>query len=644
VAAMNCVEHPEMNSLIFERFGLDTEKIIDTLEKDEACKNIEWEKSNVYVVSTQEKVLDEAVRKSHFRSITKSENLFDVCEDLLLKSFINHTYGFSLVRNDVMHIKYQVGDFFKEHSDFLSLNSNIIEEFTLIISLLPTSYTETVVGGETRVKLNSNSITDSKATTTPGGALLFRKDLFHEGLTLEVGRKEILMVNVWGVRKSTDECLVVTFPSESSSHYQSLSHNTEEAAKTMFEREIKEQSKLYVIPVINLKDFPECFFSGYVEFHKKNHSGSSRVIPYACNVCSYEQFRVVYEVLSRQRRGSVSEKDLELLDFFSISGKAAFLELAQTVATDVTKSTASNEKSAVIEKDFVIFDSEEKTRVFADLAKQYNVPYAPFRIVYCEGETKTRGDPIIWSDVQMRLVPVLVTVGDYGNIYGVRHLPRDEDLVTKFEDLMPLKAVKIPDSVTVCRIKDIDDEDEEEEQKQAHKNKPFYLHINYFGDESNVIGLGLRLANNKTPLNKFLKHVCGTRGNRPGHYFVDLDFEYLPGRSDRFVSLSKYCHRDSKENVCFDEKEAQETSNYLAKSNFVERVELLLRNNQIHLHFPQIQSNASIFYCNEVSLFSSKGTKPIACELTTIIDSVCKVNFCSSKRVAIFGRRYCELD
>lgn len=590
------------SSLIFERFGLDTENTIDTLEHDEACKNVEWEKSNVYVVSTQEKVLDEAVRKSHFRSITKSEMLFNVCEDLLVKHFNNDVYDFSLVRNDAMHIKYQVGDFFKEHSDFLSLNSNIIEEFTLIVSVLPTTYDEKVLGGETRVKLNSNSIIDSKATTTPGGALLFRKDLFHEGLTLQAGRKEILMVNVWGIRKSTDEYLVVTFPSEPTSESQSLSQEANETVRTMFEREVKQQSKFYVIPVINLKEFPDCFFSGFVEFEKKNKSGSNRVISYVCNVCSYDQFRVVFEVLSRQRISGnrVLEKDLELLDFFSISGKAALLEIAQVVVTDVAGGAQSNEKSAVIEKDFVIFDSLEKTQVFSDLAKQYKVPYAPFRIVYCEGETKTRSD-FGWSDVKMRLVPVLFTVGDYENIYGVRHIPKDEYLMTQFHTITPLSETTIPGDVKLCRIIDIDDEDEELED--TSENKPFSIAINYFGEESNVIGLGLRLAVHKTPLHKFLRKVCGTSGARPTHYFEGFDFEYLPGRSDKFESLSKYCHRDSKGNVCFDEQEAKETSSYLAENVFVERIENLLRNQQLQLHFPQVQNNSSIHYCNEVRVF-----------------------------------------
>jgi hypothetical protein len=593
-----------MASLVFERFGLDASKIIDTLKGE--CKDIEWEKSNVYKVSTQEKVLDEAVRRSHFRSITKCENLFNFCEELLLGSFANEMYDFSIVRNDAMHIKYQVGDFFKEHSDFLSLNSNIIEEFTFIICVLPTSYEEKVIGGETKVKLNADSVTLSKATTTPGGALLFRKDLFHEGLPLESGQKEILMVNVWGVRRSTDEYLVVTFPKDQFHGSQGLSQaarETEEGEsnKTIFEREMN--SKFYVIPIINFKDFPECFFSGFIEFYKRNNPvASSRLVTYTCNVCNYEQFRVVFEVLTRQRlSGSVmSEVELELLDFFSIPRKAGLLEVAKKLGeAEAAPSTLSEKRTVVIEKDFVIFDSDERTKVFSDMANKLKVPYAPFSIVYCEGETKTRGD-IGWEDAKMKMIPVLFTVGDYGNIFGVRHIPlaSDEDLTAKFEDHMPLSDAKIPEVVNICRI--CDEDGDETLAENAKANEPYVIALNYFSEYSNVCGLGLRLANNKLPLGKFLRKVCGTCGGHPGQYLEDIDLEYLPGRTDRFQPLSKYCHRDSKNQICFDEQEAKETFTHLAKVNFVERIRAHLVDQNIHLHFPQTQNNSSIFYCNEV--------------------------------------------
>jgi hypothetical protein len=52
----------------------------------------------------------------------------------------------------------------------------------------------------------------STATVTPGSALLFRKDLEHEGLLVTAGAKEIVSLNVWCTRKVCPQVLLVTFP------------------------------------------------------------------------------------------------------------------------------------------------------------------------------------------------------------------------------------------------------------------------------------------------------------------------------------------------------------------------------------------------------------------------------------------------
>ena len=49
----------------------------------------------------------------------------------------------------------------------------------------------------------------------PGGALLFRKDLRHEGRVLTAGQKHIVTLNLWAVRRSSPQVLLVTFPTAS---------------------------------------------------------------------------------------------------------------------------------------------------------------------------------------------------------------------------------------------------------------------------------------------------------------------------------------------------------------------------------------------------------------------------------------------
>lgn len=96
-------------------------------------------------------------------------------------------HKYTLRRNDITHIKYEEGGFFKRHRDYLSTTSNLIEEYTLILCVTPENSSETSVdGGNTAIyTFGGSKIFD---TTTPGCGVLFRKDLEHEGLELKRGR------------------------------------------------------------------------------------------------------------------------------------------------------------------------------------------------------------------------------------------------------------------------------------------------------------------------------------------------------------------------------------------------------------------------------------------------------------------------
>jgi len=108
----------------------------------------------------------------------------------------------------------QSGGFFKRHQDYLSLTSNAVEEYTLIMCVTPPEVEAATpaVGGETLVHVNPYFTLASKATTTRGGVLLFRKDLAHEGAPLVAGEKHIVTLNVWAYRKTSRQVLLVTFP------------------------------------------------------------------------------------------------------------------------------------------------------------------------------------------------------------------------------------------------------------------------------------------------------------------------------------------------------------------------------------------------------------------------------------------------
>ena len=112
-----------------------------------------------------------------------------------------------LRRTDFTHIKYSQGGFFKRHRDYLSTTSNFVEEFTLLLCVAPSdvidvivnSSGESVQGGETTIFGYGKST--SYGTTILGTALLFRKDLEHEGAELKRGEKHIITLNIWATRK-----------------------------------------------------------------------------------------------------------------------------------------------------------------------------------------------------------------------------------------------------------------------------------------------------------------------------------------------------------------------------------------------------------------------------------------------------------
>ncbi len=82
---------------------------------------------------------------------------------------------------------------FDAHQDYLSIISNCILEYTLIVGLSD----DPCEGGETVIHLTGGGAIASSAPKKLGGCLLFRKDLLHEGVAVTSGSKHILTVPVY---------------------------------------------------------------------------------------------------------------------------------------------------------------------------------------------------------------------------------------------------------------------------------------------------------------------------------------------------------------------------------------------------------------------------------------------------------------
>ena len=304
--------------------------------------DVAFQDSKLYDSLKEEKFVDKSLRLSEFREL-RDDAIFSLSDRLV--DIVNENERdqkrervFSLVRNDVTHIKYSKGGFFKRHADFLSLTSNVVEEYTLILCVTPPGLAKETQGGETIIHINEGATSNadaishvSKATTTPGHFLLFRKDMDHEGALLTEGEKHILTFNLWCTTTAGGDVLVVTFPKEkeevkkerearekelleSSGKVNAKSDEEGEKEKLLLSLSHSNLSRTYVIPVSKLRHFPDSLLASYVWFDqmdtdktedslagKKAAAGTTTrsrgVITFECLNATYASFSVIYRVL-----------------------------------------------------------------------------------------------------------------------------------------------------------------------------------------------------------------------------------------------------------------------------------------------------------------------------------------------------------
>ena len=135
-----------------------------------------WSPSLLYNTATGKKIKDAARRLSEFRAITNDDELWDACERIVATvSAEDSNYTYALVRNDATHLRYTPGGFFKVHQDFLSLQSNCVDEYTLLLSLNTPDEAAAASGGRTLVYREAGGTGKGEAeaydTTAPGAAL-----------------------------------------------------------------------------------------------------------------------------------------------------------------------------------------------------------------------------------------------------------------------------------------------------------------------------------------------------------------------------------------------------------------------------------------------------------------------------------------
>ena len=187
-------------------------------------------------------------------------------------------------------ITYQPGGFFKRHQDFFSVQGNVVEEHTMLVCVTPSAAAARVQGGATVIHQLGKSH-KLAATTTPGHAVVFRKDLEHEGERLDAGEKRVVSLNLLAIRDSPQgQVLHVTWPASA----------VDESAVDAL-RAAADANASYAIAVADVSSEP---LKNCIEWANQQAADAGQprapVLPYCERLFSFEAFGTVFRILTRR--------------------------------------------------------------------------------------------------------------------------------------------------------------------------------------------------------------------------------------------------------------------------------------------------------------------------------------------------------
>lgn len=609
-----------------------------------------FEDSQLYSGAKKEKFIDLALRMSKFRSIIDPV-LFNIADDLLFKlTESNDLNAFTLVRNDITHIKYEPGGFFKEHRDYLSLRSNIIEEYTLLICVTPPDLANNTVGGETRIHVNCDYIHTSQSTIRSGCGLLFRKDLIHEGLILKSGSKEIVSLNIWVTRKQTmnDGILFVTFPETE------VNDNIDPIIDAVY-------GQSYVLSINQILKYPNSILTNY--YHFSSGFNNDKIVKYQCNKATYQQFGVIFKALLGMYLSLGEYKDhASILDFFGFGPETLLIDFigdgkikselpelenypetqeddpqiflglgdcccnkcgrsklvtnlyncikckqvqycsrkCQTVHwNQCHRYECGTQKKIVNEPDFIICPSEERTMMVSQLTTELKRSYIRFRIVFAEGTATFGGEMLGTDPVHLKMAPVWVSIGDYDNIYlqwilmstGIssdKYIPIT-DIFADPESSKIYNQALIKGNYPVKLI--TEDEDEDVDEKEDSETQGLIKCDSY----ELKIKFNLQVAkSDNINMTCLINSILGDNGEKPR--IIPLNAILLPNEG-KALYQNKFFHVDQNNKTCFTAQEAELMCKYIEDSDFINRVKGQLNN--INFQLPQLMQSNEGDFCNE---------------------------------------------
>lgn len=384
--------------------------------------------SQLYSSLEKEKFIDLDKRLSQFKAITDPA-LFQLGDKLIKKlSTMDDEYNYTLVPNDITYIKYEKGGFFKAHEDYLSVLSNVVEEYTLIVCM-----EADCEGGRTIFHINKYFKHISDNSIKKDHCILFRKDIQHEGEILTSGTKHILTFNLWGMTKKSNTLVVTCSDGEK-----------------------------FGLPYSKIEACGPNFFTAMVHFQ-----ADKSIVVHKSEVPS-DVFRTIYKIVMGcyiTHEQLTAQRDL--IKFYGIDVRFIMLDMNPTsVESPLNKITGGD--------DIVIFNSEETYTDFIDMVKDQDLPYVPFRILYIEGTYVFGGNAYNTPPYVFKMEPVWVSFGELNQLLYFRTVINTYPASSTKSDAKELQdSLKLTPSVDRFKmIFEEEDGEEDGEEEEEGEGKP----------------------------------------------------------------------------------------------------------------------------------------------------------------------------
>ena len=390
------------------------DEIITTAQNDRSAT---FQKSRIYSTQNAVKFIDENLRMSQFKNINKQE-LFSLCDELVdLLSKMDRFYNWMLVKNDVTFIKYSQGGFFKRHQDYTTITSNVMEEFTLIICV-----DANCVGGETVLYFNDYFQYASLATTTPKHALLFRKDIKHEGLMIHEGYKHILMMNLYGFRKNDNykqQNVVINFRNHPSNPIVIPLNNILELPDTKLAKTIiqsMDEKKSLLLYEENETEY-KVWKSAFYKIYNRSYIHIDMFRKYETEIISYG-FRYKNILLDFTENAMWKCKFCGLNNYPNIIECIACFKETENEEENDEEEVENRNRMNLSAEGITLCDNISQQIFMLDAIKKERLQYIPFKIMLAEGAAR----PMYQEEYKLEMQTQWVSFGELDHIYCYQDL------------------------------------------------------------------------------------------------------------------------------------------------------------------------------------------------------------------------------